>query len=230
MVSSTKGSLPLLAPPILVALVDDVDDSSLSVRISDFSLSLSLSTPLFAVYVREKESMCTSEWVRARIHVSFSFQFWYYVKQRENAKEWKCQPNHWLSPKLELHEITVGFFSLNIGAFISACLACWVMNDGYSKLYFNISDYGYLWFLLQWPAIFIMQVNYPSQSTSHVPYGSMCHRAYLPQNGPISSFKPSHNWSNLTVHRKKTNKPQERRSNWRIVFIVWLEKTGSDLR
>ncbi|TRY76780.1 hypothetical protein TCAL_14769 [Tigriopus californicus] len=98
--------------------------------------------------------------------------FWYYVKQRENAKEWKCQPNHWLSPKLELHEITVGFFSLNIGAFISACLACWVMNDGYSTLYFNISDYGYLWFLLQWPAIFIMQdyLTYWIHRIYHMPF------------------------------------------------------------
>ncbi len=42
---------------------------------------------------------------------------------------------------------------------LSACLACYVMNDGWSTIYYGVTDYGLLWFVLQWPAIFIFQVR-----------------------------------------------------------------------
>ena len=67
----------------------------------------------------------------------FPFQYAYYVLKRDHPEEWKCQPNHWLSPELELHEMVVGAFSLTIGSFISSAMACWVMNDGYSTIYFD---------------------------------------------------------------------------------------------
>ncbi len=41
---------------------------------------------------------------------------------------------------LEIHEMIVGAFSLGIGSFISATTACWVMNDGYSKIYFDFGQ------------------------------------------------------------------------------------------
>jgi hypothetical protein len=53
------------------------------------------------------------------------------------TEEWKCQPKHWLSPEVEFHEIVVGAFSLALGSFLSATMACWVMNDGYSTIYFD---------------------------------------------------------------------------------------------
>eukprot|EP00095_Tigriopus_kingsejongensis_P003903 maker-scaffold1846_size26495-snap-gene-0.4 protein:Tk03903 transcript:maker-scaffold1846_size26495-snap-gene-0.4-mRNA-1 annotation:"c-5 sterol desaturase erg31-like" len=98
--------------------------------------------------------------------------FWYYVRQREMASEWKCQPNHFLSTRLELHEILVGVFSLTIGAFISSCIACWVMNDGFSMIYFGVSDYGWFWFFLQWPIIFVMQdyMTYWIHRIYHMPF------------------------------------------------------------
>jgi hypothetical protein len=45
------------------------------------------------------------------------------VLRRDRPEEWKCQPNHWLSPELEFHEIVVGAFSLALGSFISATMA-----------------------------------------------------------------------------------------------------------
>ena len=87
------------------------------------------------------------------------FQLTYYVLRRDKPEEWKCQPYHWLPRDLELHEMVVGAFSLAIGSFISASMACWVMNDGYSKIYFDPAEHGYAWFFLQFPVIFIWQVN-----------------------------------------------------------------------
>ena len=60
------------------------------------------------------------------------FQFYYYVNKRSTARDWKCQPDHWLPANLEIHEIVVGAFSLAIGSFLSSILACWIINDGWS--------------------------------------------------------------------------------------------------
>jgi lathosterol oxidase len=81
------------------------------------------------------------------------------VWQKDRAHEWKCQPNHWLSPALERHEIIVGAFSVTVGAIVSATLACWVINDGYTTLYFNPGEYGWFWLLVQTPVTFIFQVS-----------------------------------------------------------------------
>ena len=86
-------------------------------------------------------------------------QIAYYVNRRDKPEEWKCQPYQWLPKELEIHEIVVGAFSLALGSFISASVACWVMNDGYSKIYFDPAEHGYLWLILQLPIIFIWQVN-----------------------------------------------------------------------
>merc|ERR1719186_444633 len=39
----------------------------------------------------------------------------YYIGMKDRPEEWKCQPNHWLPPHLERHEIIVGLFSLTLG-------------------------------------------------------------------------------------------------------------------
>ena len=117
------------------------------------------------------------------------FQFYYYVNQRSTARDWKCQPDHWLPANLEIHEIVVGAFSLAIGSFLSSILACWIINDGWSTgitnqllfvsrnivifqiskwkfehtcyltVYFDPKEYGYAWLLIQVPFIFIWQVS-----------------------------------------------------------------------
>ena len=93
------------------------------------------------------------------MHFSTSFQIAYYVNRRDKPEEWKCQPYQWLPRDLEIHEIAVGAFSLALGSFISAAMACWVLNDGYSKIYFDHTEHGYLWLVLQTPLIFIWQVK-----------------------------------------------------------------------
>lgn len=98
--------------------------------------------------------------------------FYYYVNQRKNAKDWKCQPDHWLTPELELHEIIVGAFSLTIGSVLSSLLACWVLNDGWCTIYFDYKEYGYLWLILQIPITFVWQdyVTYWTHRILHWPW------------------------------------------------------------
>ena len=102
----------------------------------------------------------------------FPFQFYYYVNQRDNAKDWKCQPNNWLPSQLEFHEIILGFFSLNIGTLISTFLACWVINGGWSMVYVDPKEYGYFWLAVQTPVVFIYQdyLTYWTHRISHWPW------------------------------------------------------------
>lgn len=85
--------------------------------------------------------------------------WYYYVRQRDRPHEWKCQPNKWLSPELERHEIILGSTSLICGSLISGTLSCYIMNGGWTYIYYDFSQYGWLWAILQWPAIFIWQVK-----------------------------------------------------------------------
>jgi len=96
----------------------------------------------------------------------------YYVNLRDQAKEWKCQPYHWLPRDLEIHEMVVGAFSLALGSLLSSAIACWILNDGYSKVYFDVAEHGYVWFVLQIPIVFIGQdyIIYWSHRIFHLPF------------------------------------------------------------
>ncbi|KAF9410056.1 hypothetical protein HW555_010750 [Spodoptera exigua] len=84
------------------------------------------------------------------------FLHWYfYMNRRHRAKEWKIQPDKWLSPELERHEVMVGTISLLIVGSFSAFLACYIYNGNPSTVYFQFDEYGWLWFFLQFPVIFL---------------------------------------------------------------------------
>jgi lathosterol oxidase len=86
-------------------------------------------------------------------------QWYYYVRQRDNAEEWKCQPHKWLSPDLERHEILLGSLSLFVTSSLSSLITCYLSNGGWSKLYYEFDEYTWIWWFLQWPVIFIFQVR-----------------------------------------------------------------------
>ncbi|XP_059047780.1 uncharacterized protein LOC131843181 [Achroia grisella] len=84
------------------------------------------------------------------------FLHWYfYMNRRHLAHEWKLQPTKWLSPELERHEIFVGTSSLLITGSFSAALATYIYNGNPSTVYYQFDEYGWLWFFLQFPVIFI---------------------------------------------------------------------------
>ncbi|XP_057663211.1 uncharacterized protein LOC130898155 [Diorhabda carinulata] len=98
--------------------------------------------------------------------------WYYYVRQRDRPYEWKCQPTKWLSPELERHEIILGTFSLTLNMTVSAILATYIANGGYCTVYYQISDYGWFWFLLQFPIIYIIldYITYWIHRIYHFPW------------------------------------------------------------
>lgn len=46
------------------------------------------------------------------------------------AKEWKCQPDKFLTPENERHEILLGSMNMMIGSVASGVIACFIMNGG----------------------------------------------------------------------------------------------------
>ncbi|CAH0407455.1 unnamed protein product [Chilo suppressalis] len=84
------------------------------------------------------------------------FLHWYfYMNRRHLAQEWKIQPTKWLTPELERHEIVVGTLSLVVTGSFSAFLATYIYNGNPSTVYYQFDEYGWWWFFLQLPIIFI---------------------------------------------------------------------------
>jgi len=145
-------------------------------------------------YVEESHEMIDSfqDWIQLRFNnyfgvlipstiVSYAMYFglggflhwYYYVRQRETPETWKCQPKKWLSPELERHEIMVGCISLVFGSAISAGFSTYIINGGtWTKVYFDFTEYGYLWLILQVPAVFIYQdyITYWMHRMYHTPW------------------------------------------------------------
>jgi len=98
--------------------------------------------------------------------------WYYYVRQRDRPEEWKCQPNKWMSPELERHEILFGAASLLLGSILSGVLSCYVANDGWTRIYYGVSEYGWVWYFLQWPVTFIWQdyLTYWHHRMYHTPF------------------------------------------------------------
>jgi hypothetical protein len=120
----------------------------------------------------------------------FTFpQWYYYVRQRDKAEEWKCQPNKWLSPDLERHEILLGSLSLMFTSTLSALLTCYLSNGGWSTVYYEFDEYTWIWWFLQWPVIFIYQVRNCNEKLANNPKLTYDQTLRLKQVFPIRTCK-----------------------------------------
>jgi len=142
----------------------------------DLEPTLNSTPSTTALWLQERFAGLWPTYILGATAVSYLFFFGiggflhlrYYVMQRNNPETWKCQPNKWLSSKEEIHEIIVGWFSLTIGSVLSACLATWVINGGYTTIYYEFGKYGYIWAVLELPVVFLL--------TDYITY--WCHRIY----------------------------------------------------
>lgn len=81
------------------------------------------------------------------------------MRQRDKSHEWKCQPEKFLTPELERHEIITGSLSLAAVSILTGTITWYAANDGhYLTVYYRVEDYGWVWFFLQIPIVFIYQV------------------------------------------------------------------------
>lgn len=60
---------------------------------------------------------------------------------------------------MERHEIITGSLSLGVVSILTGTITWYAANDGtYLTVYYRIEDYGWIWFFLQIPIVFIYQV------------------------------------------------------------------------
>lgn len=87
------------------------------------------------------------------------FLHWhYYIRRKDSPETWKCQPNRFLTDALLRHEVLLGAFNLMLGTSISGIVATLIMNGlDVTSLYFNVADYGWIYFFVSTIATFLFQ-------------------------------------------------------------------------
>ena len=90
------------------------------------------------------------------------------MHRKDQAEEWKIQAK-WASWESIRHSILLGTINLIMTALFWGTLTSYVLNGGpKSSVYFNISDYGWTWFILQYPIAFIYQVMNNIDELEHI--------------------------------------------------------------
>ncbi|KAL3837507.1 hypothetical protein ACJMK2_022859 [Sinanodonta woodiana] len=100
------------------------------------------------------------------------FQWYFYIKRRHKAYEWKCQPDRWLTLDNERHEIMLGSFNMLLGSTGSGFVSCYIMNGGKCSLYTSVSEVGWTYLFLSAFALFMYNeaVSYYLHRLFHYPY------------------------------------------------------------
>ncbi|XP_041485003.1 delta(7)-sterol-C5(6)-desaturase-like [Lytechinus variegatus] len=114
-------------------------------------------------------------------------KWYFYIQRRDRAAEWKCQPDRFLTPEDDRLEFRLGSMNMAIGSVLSGILVTYINNGGETKLYYNISDYGWMYFLLSIPVNYVYNeaAAYYSHKAMHYPpwykrYHKLHHRFKCP--------------------------------------------------
>eukprot|EP00451_Oxyrrhis_marina_P028454 CAMPEP_0204345800 /NCGR_PEP_ID=MMETSP0469-20131031/26675_1 /ASSEMBLY_ACC=CAM_ASM_000384 /TAXON_ID=2969 /ORGANISM="Oxyrrhis marina" /LENGTH=325 /DNA_ID=CAMNT_0051331303 /DNA_START=36 /DNA_END=1013 /DNA_ORIENTATION=- len=78
----------------------------------------------------------------------------YYVDNRDKADSWKCQPTKWLASDREKEEVRYGILNAACGGFYAVTMGLASLRGGYTKLYYDVNQYGMVYFLLSFPLLF----------------------------------------------------------------------------
>lgn len=136
-----------------------------------------------------------------------TLQIYYYINRRDRSGEWKCQPGKFLTPSKEMHEILIGSFNTFTANCSSAVLTCYLYNGGETMLYFNVSDYGWLYFIISLPLLFLYEeaAAYYLHRLMHRPFlykhlHKWHHHYTIPTAFSATAFHPIEWWCFQTVH------------------------------
>ncbi|XP_066966221.1 uncharacterized protein [Macrobrachium rosenbergii] len=105
--------------------------------------------------------------------LSGAFLHWhFYIRQRDRASEWKCQPTKFPSSETIREEVLLGSSSLLLASSITGVVACYVMNGGKCTIYYRVEDYGWSWLILSVPVVFLWQdyLTYWAHRIYHHPF------------------------------------------------------------
>ncbi|XP_050549078.1 uncharacterized protein LOC126910496 [Daktulosphaira vitifoliae] len=121
----------------------------------------------------------------------------YSVRRQSQTVEWKCQPNKWLTWQLYLDQIKWGVVGLACTNIVSALFATNFTCGGYSTLYLEFNSYSWIWWILQWPIIFLYQdyTTYWIHRMYHsrflfVNFHYLHHRYYQPTSWSVTALHP----------------------------------------
>ena len=101
-----------------------------------------------------------------------AIHYYYYHLNKDKNAEWKIQPGRFLSPRLAKHAALLGTFNLNVAAGTFGLLAWGILEKGWSRLYFDMNDYGYDWAALSvfLAFLFIEAAAYYIHAAIHTPW------------------------------------------------------------
>lgn len=124
-------------------------------------------------------------------------QYEFYIKRKDQAHEWKCQPNKWLTPENERHEILLGSTNMVIGGIISGVIATYILNGGPSQMYFTPTEHGYCYLVVSTVLVFLFVDGsaYYMHRMFHIPFlyrtiHKHHHRYHSPTAFSSSAFHP----------------------------------------
>lgn len=123
--------------------------------------------------------------------------WWHYIKNRDNAAEWKLQPNRFLSKSQTKEALMLGFFNMNVASVMSGVLAYGIIEKGWTQMYFDINDYSYGWAALSLVLAFLFLdgAAYYYHALGHRPFmykhfHSFHHRYTSPEFFTLSAVHP----------------------------------------
>jgi Delta7-sterol 5-desaturase len=73
-----------------------------------------------------------------------AIHWWFYVRRRARAAEWKLQPDRWLTRDQSRGAFWLGSFNILVGSIVGGTFTWWVAHGG-SPLYGDARRYGLWW-------------------------------------------------------------------------------------
>ena len=78
------------------------------------------------------------------------------MRDRARAGDWKCQPERWLSPQMNLHAMRLGAANMALGSVLSGSVAYYIFTGGKSALYFDLRAHGLVFTLASLALVFLV--------------------------------------------------------------------------
>ena len=88
--------------------------------------------------------------------VGWFYHYRYYVKRRDEAAEWKCQPERFLPPKLHRQAIWLASANMTIGGVITGIFVYAIQMGLPTRLYFDVGEMGWTYTILSAVGYFLI--------------------------------------------------------------------------